>query len=148
MTYDSERHPPPITLGGFDRRFDGRRIHTVKPSDTVEQAEEIMDDHNIDQVPVRDPKSNTRVLTRRMVSRIRLAERTTVRVAEVPDINDPPRMLPASTPLADAVCVLIKHDWVLTTDSNGEAVGLATVGDALKAAMKRLEVESVSAVTL
>ena len=139
MTYDSERHPPPITLGDFELRFDEPRIRTVKPSATVERAEEIMDDRNIDQVPVLDPKSDPRVLTRRMVSRVRLVERTATRVDEVPDINDPPRMLAASTPLADAVCVLIEHDWVLTTGSNGVAEGLATVGDALRAAMNRLE---------
>ena len=134
-----DNDPHPITLGDFHRRFDGPHIYTAEPSDTVEQAEEIMDHHNIDQVPVLDPKSDPRVLTRRMVSRVRLAERTTVRVDRVPDINDPPRLLPASRPLFDAVSVLIEHDWVLTTDDNGVAVGLATVGDALKAAMDRLK---------
>ena len=132
MTYDSDRHPPPITLGDFHRRFDGPHIYTVGPSDTVEQAEEIMDDHNIDQVPVLDPKSDPRVLTRRMVSRVRPVEGTAMRVADVSDINDPPRLLPASRPLPDAAAVLIEHDWVLTTDDNGVAVGLATVGDAFR----------------
>lgn len=139
MTSDNDQHPPPITLGCFHRLFDGPCIYTVEPSYTVEQAEDIMDNYNIDQVPVLDPKSDPRVLTRRMVSRVPLGERTSERVDDVPDINDPPRLLPASRLLSDAASKLIEHDWVLTTDSNGVAVGLATVGDALRTAMERLE---------
>ena len=119
MTYDNDQPTSPITLDHFDLHFDGPYLYTVEPSDTVEWAEEKVDGHNIDQVPVLDPKSNPRVLTRRMVSRMRAADRTSVRVDEVPDINETPRMLPASTPLTDAVSVLIENDWVLTTDNNG-----------------------------
>ena len=139
MTSDSDRPPLSITLGDFHRRFDGPCIYTVEPSDSVEQAEEMMDSHNIDQVPVLDPKSEPRVLTRRMVSRVPLIHRSTVRVDRVPDLDDAPRMLPASEPLSNAASKLIEHDWVLTTDENGVAIGLATVGDALRAAMDRLE---------
>ena len=145
MTHASGEHLQPITLGDFHICLDGSRIHTARASDTVEDAETIMDVHDIDQVPVVDPKLELRVLTRRMIAAMSPADRTSTLVANVQGIDDPPLTLPASTPLSDAYQILVDHDWVITTDGGGEAVGLATVGDALEEAMTRLNTYTPSA---
>ena len=142
MTHESGQHPQPIRLGDFHIRLDGPDIRTASPSDTVEDAESTMDEgtdgYRIDQVPVVDPKSELRVLTRRLISKVAPEDRTSRLVSGVPGIEDPPPTLPADTRLADACQDLIDQDWVITTDEDGEPVGLATVGDALKEAMAHL----------
>ena len=143
MTHESGQHPQPIRLGDFHIRLDGPDIRTVRSSDTVEDAESTIDEgtadgHPIDQVPVLDPKSELRVLTRRKISEVAPKERTSTLVSDVPGIEDPPPTLPADTRLADACQDLIERDWVITTDEDGEPIGLATVGDALKEAMAHL----------
>ncbi len=127
-----------ITLEDFHHSLDDETTVKAKPSDTVDEVEMRMDSHNIDQVPVVDPKSELMVLTRRMISRVPPIERTAMRVSQVPDIDQMPWAWPASTLLPDAAPDLVEHDWVITTDEDDKPVGLATVGDALKEALSRL----------
>lgn len=145
MTHESGQVPSAIRLGNFQILLDGSDIRTARPSDTVEDAETTMDEgtgdgYPIDQVPVVDPKSELRVLTRRMISLVPPIDRTATRVSDVPGIEDLPPTLPAVTRLSDACQDLIDQDWVITTDGHGEPIGLATVGDALKAVMATFDV--------
>ena len=83
MTHESGEHPQPIRLGDFHICLDRPEIRTARPSDTVEDAETTMDvgtadGYPIDQVPVFDPKSELKVLTRRMISVVPPRDRTSL----------------------------------------------------------------------
>ena len=115
------------------------RAYTVNLSSTVQDAVEVMDQHNIDQVPVVDADfDGAMVVTRRMVAMVQLTARTDTPVGVVlsEHSNDPKQRTRATTPLTEAAALLIEYDWVLTTDRDGNPVGLATVGDALRALLK------------
>ena len=125
-----------ITLHDFHIPLD--EAYTVTLSDTLEDVVEVMDRHNIDQVPVVDANfDGAMVVTRRGVATVPPAERgaTPVAVALEAHSNDPNQRVLASTRLAEATESLIEYDWVLTTDDEGQPIGLATVGDALRAVL-------------
>ncbi|MYC84850.1 MAG: CBS domain-containing protein [Acidimicrobiia bacterium] len=126
-----------ITLLHFHIALD--EAHTVTLSDTLQDVERVMDRHNIDQVPVVGAEfDGAMVVTRRGVATVSPTERadTPVSVALQEHSNDPNQRVRASTLLAEAAECLIEYDWVLTTDEEGRPMGLATVGDALRAALK------------
>ena len=126
-----------ITLHDFHIPLD--KACTVTLSDTLQDVVELMDLHNIDQVPVVDAEfDGAMVITRRGVATVPPTERgaTPVTVALGQHSNDPNQRLRASTPLTEATERLIEHDWVLTPDEEGRPIGLATVGDALRTVLK------------
>lgn len=125
-----------ITLHDFHIPLDD--AYTVTLSDTLEEVVDIMDRHNIDQVPVVDADfDGAMVVTRRGVATVPPSERgsSPVAVALGTHSNDPNQRVLASTLLAEATESLIEYDWVLTTDDDGQPIGLATVGDALRAVL-------------
>ena len=127
-----------ITLENFHIPID--RARTVNLSATVKDAACVMDDHNIDQVPVVDVDyGEPMVVTRRMIAAVDLTVRakTPIQVVLKEHSNDPAQRLLSTTLLADAMEALIYYDWVLTTDEHGKPVGLATVGDALREVLER-----------
>ncbi|MDE0289198.1 MAG: hypothetical protein OXJ36_00010 [bacterium] len=117
------------------------KVFGVDASNSVSDTIRFMDQYNVDQVLVVDPLSEDRwmIVTRRMIAAALLFEFGDNPVKDLLESSeDPRRWLPASTPLAAAAGELIEHDWVITTDSHGAPEGLATVGDALKEAIKLL----------
>ena len=125
-----------VTLQDFHIPLDD--AYTVTLSATLQDAVDIMNLHEIDQVPVVDADyDGAMVVTRRGVALVPPTDRsaTPVAVALAEHSNDPNQRVPASTPLTEAADCLIDYDWVLTTDEDGRPVGLATVGDALRAAL-------------
>ncbi len=126
-----------ITLQDFHIPLDD--AHTVNLSNTLQDVVEVMDRHNIDQVPVVDANyDGAMVVTRRGVATVPPTDRkaTPVQVALGEHNNDPNQRVRATTRLAEAKERLIEYDWVLTTDEDGNPIGIATVGDALRAALK------------
>ena len=123
-----------VTLEDFHIPFD--RVFSVDASTSVQGALGIMDHYNVDQVLVSDSLGDDAlVVTRRMVAAARVThwEDTPV-TALLESSKDPRQLLPASRSLSAAAEDLIEHDWVITT-REGQPVGLATVGDALRAAL-------------
>ena len=118
--------------------------YTVNLSDSLGDAVGVMDRHNIDQVPVVDASyDGAMVVTRRTIATVPPTDRRTTLVQDVlaEHINDPKQRVQATTRLPDAQELLIEYDWVLTTDQDGKPIGLATVGDALRAAIKSISSE-------
>ena len=127
-----------ITLEDFHKTR--KKMLEVWTSSSVRHTIDYMGHHNIDQVLVVDSPSDDRwmMVTRRMIAAAQLSdlEGTPVKVLLDSD-QDPRHYLPAATSLSNAAPDLIKYDWVITT-RDGERVGFATVGDALKKALKVL----------
>lgn len=121
-------------LEHFHIPFD--RVFSVHASASVRDALGIMDHYNVDQVLVSDsPGDDPLVVTRRMVAAAGVIQwKDTPVTALLESSKDPRQWLPASTSLSAAAEDLIEHDWVITT-REGQPVGLATVGDALRAAL-------------
>lgn len=128
-----------ITLEDFHIPLE--EAFTVQLTDTLECAVEVMDRHNVDQLPVVDAIcQGAMVVTRRVIGRFPLSVWGGVVVQDALEQhrNDPIQRVRATTSLADATDLLIKYDWLLTTDEDDNPVGLATVGDALNALYDRL----------
>lgn len=127
------------TLQDFHIPLD--EAYTVRLFNTVTEVVEVMDRHNIDQVPVVDASyDGAMVVTRRGIATVAPAARGMTHVQDVlkEHSNDPNQRLLATTLLVDAKQDLIDHDWVLTVDQDDHPIGLATVGDALKELLKRM----------
>ena len=128
-----------ITLQDFHIPL--QKAYTANLSNTVKEVVEVMDRHNIDQVPVVDANfDGAMVVTRRGIATVAPIARGVTYVQDVLEehSNDPSQRLLATTPLTDARQLLVDYDWVLTVDQQGRPIGLATVGDALKVLLKRL----------
>lgn len=117
------------------------KAFTVQLTDTLECAVEVMDRHNVDQLPVVDAICHgAMVVTRRVIGRFPLSAWGGVFVQDALEqhSNDLIQRVRATTSLADATDLLVKFDWLLTTDESDNPVGLATVGDALNAMYNHL----------
>lgn len=126
-----------ITLQDFHIPLE--EAFTVTLSNTLEYAVEVMDLHNVDQLPVVDTDYHgAMVVTRRMIATVQPSARESTLVQDVlgAHSNDPDQRAHATTSLAEAKRLLIKYDWILTTDDDNNPVGLATVGDALNELLK------------
>ena len=129
-----------ITLGDFHILLESAK--TVNLLNTLDDAVEIMDSYNIDQLPVVDPNYHgAMVVTRRAIATVPPSARGGMRVQDVlkEHSNDPNQRARSTTPLLEARQRLIDHDWILTTDEDDNPVGLATVGDALGKLLDRQE---------
>ena len=128
-----------ITLGDFHILL--KEAFTVRPTDTLEYAVEVMDHHNVDQLPVVAASDHgVMVVTRRMIGKTPLSTWGEVLVQDAlkEHSNDQNQRVRATTSLTEATELLIKYDWLLTTDKDDNPVGLATVGDALNALQNQL----------
>lgn len=110
----------------------GVPVKSVSPSDTGRRAGALMDELNVDQLPVVDDANRLRgVVTRRRLWR-ELNWRQ-VDVSEILDVMPPARVRRSATTLGEVFELLFEHDFVLISDDEGQTVtAIVTINDVAK----------------
>ena len=104
-------------------------VHSVSPSDTGRRAGALMDEFNVDQLPVVEQGNRLRgVVTRRRLWR-ELSWRE-VDVSEILDVMPSARVRRSDTTLGEVFDLLFDHDFVLISDDDGHTVtAIVTIND-------------------
>ncbi len=105
-------------------------VHSVGPSDTDRRAGALMDESNVDQLPVIEPSDRLcGVVTWQRLS-LERRDRGEVKVSDLVSELPAERVCRADTPLGEVFESLFKHDFVLISDDDGHTVtAIAAIND-------------------
>lgn len=108
-------------------------VKGVGPDDTVRKAHALMEEFNVDQVPIlRGDGRLLGVVTRRRLALIR-GDWGELQVGDVEWPPPRPGLLqPPNTPLGEALEDLFNYDFVLISGDNETVTGLVTINDVAK----------------
>ena len=105
-------------------------VHSVSPSETGRRAGALMDQFNIDQLPVIEP--GDRLCGIVTWQRLSLERRDWGEVKVLDLVSELPaeRVCRADTPLGEVFELLFEHDFVLVSDDEGHTVtAIVTIND-------------------